>query len=113
MRAPCCSSHTTGISSRRCPIACWSSRLTASTNMAAATRNTSRAPAARRRGCTAEPSCRSPRGALRLDLVPDQRRDVRAAEILDRADAGWRGDVDLGEIVADHVDADEQKPALA
>ena len=50
---------------------------------------------------------------LRLDLVPDQRRDVGAAEILDRADAGRRGDVDLGEEVADHVDADEQQPALA
>ena len=35
--------------------------------------------------------------ALGLDLVPDQRRDVGAAEILHRADAGRRGDVDLGE----------------
>ncbi len=35
--------------------------------------------------------------ALFLDLVPDQRRDVGAAEILHRADAGRRGDVDLGE----------------
>ena len=36
-----------------------------------------------------------------------------AAEILDRADAGRRGDVDLGEEAVDHVDADEEKPALA
>ena len=32
-----------------------------------------------------------------------------AAEILHRADAGRRGDVDLGEEAADHVDADEQQ----
>ena len=50
---------------------------------------------------------------LLLDLVPDQRRDVRPAEIPDRADAGRRGDVDLGEPAADHVDADEQQAALA
>ena len=31
----------------------------------------------------------------------------RPAEVLDRADAGRRGDVDLGEEIADHIDADE------
>jgi hypothetical protein len=50
---------------------------------------------------------------LFLDLVPDQRRDVGAAEILHRADAGRRGDVDLGEEAVDHVDADKQQAALA
>src|SRR5262249_37821819 len=51
--------------------------------------------------------------APRPDLVPDHHRDVRAAEILHRADAGRRGDVDLGEEAVDHVDADEQQAALA
>src|SRR6185503_9807643 len=50
---------------------------------------------------------------LLLDRVPDQRSDVGAAEALDLADAGRRGDVDLGEVVADHVDADEEEAALA
>src|SRR5262249_1660844 len=49
----------------------------------------------------------------RLDLVPDHRRYVRTAEIFHRADAGRRGDVDLGEVTVDHVDADEEEPALA
>ncbi len=44
---------------------------------------------------------------------PNQRGDVRAAEILDGADAGRRGDIDLGEKAIDHVDADEQKATLA
>ena len=48
---------------------------------------------------------------LRLDRIPDQRRDVGAAELLHLADAGGRGDVDLGEIRPDHVDAREQQPA--
>ena len=51
--------------------------------------------------------------ALLLDRVPDHRRDVRPAEILDRADTGGRGDVDLGEPSGDHVDADEQQAPLA
>src|SRR5262249_22709735 len=50
--------------------------------------------------------------ALRFDLVPDQRGDVGPAEILHRANAGWRGDVDLGEEAADYVDADEKEPPL-
>src|SRR5262249_9523704 len=50
---------------------------------------------------------------LCLDLVPDQRRNIGAAEIFHRADAGRRGDVDLGEEAADHVDADKEEPPLA
>ena len=50
--------------------------------------------------------------ALRFDRVPDQRGDVGAAEAFDLLDAGGRGDVDLGHIVADHVDAGENQPAL-
>src|SRR5581483_1645883 len=50
---------------------------------------------------------------LLLDPIPDHRRYVRSTEILDRADAGRRGDVDLCEIAADHVDADEEQAALA
>ena len=34
----------------------------------------------------------------------------RSAEVLDGANAGRRGDVDLGEVAVDHVDADEQGP---
>jgi hypothetical protein len=34
---------------------------------------------------------------LRLDRIPDQRRDIGAAEILDRADADGGDNVDLGE----------------
>src|SRR5262245_42801917 len=49
---------------------------------------------------------------LRLDGIPDQRRDIGAAEAFELADAGWRGDVDLGEELADHVDADEKEAAL-
>src|SRR5579864_8755478 len=72
----------------------------------------------------APPSSPAPRGrrsrakgerlaSFRLDLVPDQRRDIRAAEIFDGADAGRRGDVDFRQKIADHVDADEQQAALA
>jgi len=39
---------------------------------------------------------------------PDLRRDIRPAEPGDGADARRRGDVDLGEVAVDHVDADEQ-----
>jgi|SRR5580658_8821873 hypothetical protein len=46
---------------------------------------------------------------LRLDCVPDHGGDVRAAEALDDADAGRRGDVDLGKIAVDHVDARKQQ----
>ena len=49
--------------------------------------------------------------ALGLDRVPDRHGEIGAAEPLDRADAGRRGDVDLGQIAVDHVDADEQKAA--
>src|ERR1700742_4231404 len=50
---------------------------------------------------------------LLLDRIPDHRRHVRAAETGNGADARRRGDVDLGEVAVDHVDADEQEPALA
>src|SRR5437868_9902583 len=49
----------------------------------------------------------------RLDAVPHHLGDVRAADVLHRADAGRRGDVDLGEVVADYVDAHENEAALA
>src|SRR5690606_22336872 len=49
----------------------------------------------------------APLPATAFDRVPDQHRNVGAAEALDLADAGGGGDVDLGEIVADDVDADE------
>jgi hypothetical protein len=44
---------------------------------------------------------------LLLDRVPDHRRHIRPAQPRDGADAGGRGDVDLGEVADDHVDADE------
>src|SRR5712692_7443449 len=44
---------------------------------------------------------------LRFHHVPDRGGDVRSAELRHLPDSGRRGDVDLGEIVADHVDADE------
>src|ERR1044072_7518272 len=77
-----------------------------------------RAPTRRRRtGRNGIARCWSaPRNSalpLRLDLVPPQLRDVRPADVLPRADAGRRGNIDLGEPAADHVDADEQEPALA
>src|SRR5450432_1075039 len=50
---------------------------------------------------------------LLLDHVPDHRRYIRAAEPGNGADAGRGGDVDLGEIAVDDVDADEQQSALA
>ena len=52
------------------------------------------------------------RSAPLLDRVPDQCGDVGAAEALDLPDAGRRGDIDLGQIIADHVDADEDQAAL-
>src|SRR5437879_5648161 len=52
-------------------------------------------------------------GALRLDGIPDLSSDVRPAESGDGADAGGAGDVDLGKIAVDHVDADEQQSSLA
>src|ERR1700710_2760935 len=46
-----------------------------------------------------------------LDRIPDQFRDVRAAEALYFVDAGGTRHVDLGEVVADHVDAGEDQAA--
>src|SRR5580693_7782165 len=42
-----------------------------------------------------------------LDHIPEQRRHVGPAEIFYRANAGRRSDIDLGEPIADHVDAGE------
>src|SRR5215471_3888418 len=50
---------------------------------------------------------------LGLDLIPDECSCVRPTKILHGADARRRGDVDLGEIAADHVDADKEEPTLA
>src|SRR5258708_38746824 len=59
-------------------------------------------------------SCRLPARFLEthLDSIPDLRFQRDAVETVDLLQAGRRGDVDLGEIVADHVDADEQQAAL-
>src|SRR5512143_3031388 len=48
-----------------------------------------------------------------LEGVPQLRLQRDAVETADFLDAGRRGDVDLGEIVADHVDADEQQATPA
>src|SRR5579871_2526661 len=47
-----------------------------------------------------------------LDGVPDVPFQGDLVEAVDLLDPGGRGDVDLGQIVADHVDADEDEPAL-
>src|ERR671931_1528150 len=52
-------------------------------------------------------------GQTSLNRGPDHRRRVAAVELVDGDDAGGRGDVDFGQpLAADHVDADEQQPAL-
>src|SRR5882757_5121699 len=43
----------------------------------------------------------------RLDAIPDLGLQRHTVEAVDLLQAGRRGDVDLGEPVADHVDADE------
>src|SRR5208282_6292867 len=45
-----------------------------------------------------------------FDRIPDLRRDLDALEPRDLLDAGRRGDVDLRQPVADHVDADKDEP---
>src|SRR5689334_20754653 len=47
-----------------------------------------------------------------LDGVPDVALQRDAVEAVDLLQAGRRGDVDLGQVVADHVDADEDQAAL-
>ena len=51
-------------------------------------------------------------GEAGLDGVPDAGLEADAVEAVDLLNAGRRGDVDLGEVVADHVDADENQPLL-
>ena len=51
-------------------------------------------------------------GLLLLDHVPHQGRGVDARELQHLLGAGGRGDVDLGQVVADHVDADEDQAAF-
>src|SRR5688572_32829309 len=46
-----------------------------------------------------------------LDAVPDLRFQRHPVEAVDLLQAGRRSDVDLGEPVADHVDADEDQAA--
>src|SRR5690349_17658390 len=47
-----------------------------------------------------------------LQRVDEHLRDVVAALLRDLLEAGRAGDVDLGEAIADHVEPDEQQPAL-
>src|SRR5882724_8338969 len=47
-----------------------------------------------------------------LDGVPDVALERDAVEAVDLLQSGRRGDVDLGQVVADHVDADEDQAAL-
>src|SRR5690606_28491263 len=51
--------------------------------------------------------------ALRFDGIPQKSRNVRAAKFLHLSDTGWRGDVNLRHVIADHVDADEDEATLA
>src|SRR5450631_287173 len=50
---------------------------------------------------------------LLLDHIPDLPSHIRSAEPRNRANSRRRGDVDLGEMAVDDVDADEQQSALA
>src|SRR5437660_3987275 len=52
-------------------------------------------------------------GEPRLDRVPDRRREIDAVEPGDLLDAGRRGHVDLGHVIADDVDADKYQPLLS
>ena len=49
-------------------------------------------------------------GKPHFDRVPDLRRNLDPVEPRDFLDAGRRGDVDLGQPVADHVDTDKDEP---
>ena len=52
-------------------------------------------------------------GEPRLDRVPNLRRDLDAVEPRDLLNAGRRGDVDLGQPIADHVDPDKDQALIA
>ncbi len=43
--------------------------------------------------------------------IPDERRDIGSAKASNFPDASRRGDVDLREVVSDHVDAYENEAA--
>src|SRR3546814_16130357 len=47
-----------------------------------------------------------------LDDIPELRLQADAVEAVDLLQAGRRGDVDFGHVVADDVDADEDQAAL-
>src|SRR5579862_3127790 len=49
----------------------------------------------------------------RLDRVPDPPFERHVVEAIDFLNAGRRGDVDLRQIVADHVDPDEDEALIA
>ena len=70
-----------------------------------------RRPRKRRSAASRSTDASGRRLELRLDRIPDQRRDVGAAELLHLADAGGRGDVDLRQVRPDDVDAGEQQAA--
>src|SRR5579883_3672732 len=46
---------------------------------------------------------------VRLDAIPDLRLERHAIETVDLLHACRRGHVDLGEIISDHIDADEDQ----
>src|SRR5471030_2347262 len=63
--------------------------------------------------CASYRTARPARAQPRLDGVPDTRLEPCLIEAVDLLDPGRRGHVDLGEIVADDVDPDEQQALLA
>ena len=53
------------------------------------------------------------RASLCRQAIHELSRDVQAVELVELADAGRAGDVDLGEVIADHIEADEIQTAFA
>src|SRR3954469_5595157 len=51
-------------------------------------------------------------GEAPLDCVPNIDRQIDPVQAGDLLDTRWRGHVNLGHVIADHVDADEDKALL-